>query len=118
MYKRQVPLSEELVLSFAKPGFVDALRAIMDYDYRDRLPEIEIPVLIVWGRQDLLVPVSDADAYAALIGPNARVVVFEDTGHVPMLERPSRFNELLRGFLAGEDAPEAGVPGIVRATAS
>ena len=113
-----VPLSEELVLSFAKPAFVDALRAIMDYDYRDRLPEIGIPVLIVWGRQDLLVPVSDADAYAELIGPNARVVVFEDTGHVPMLERPSRFNELLRGFLAGEDAPEAGVPGIARTTAS
>ena len=46
------------------------------------------------------------------------MVVFEDTGHVPMLERPSRFNELLRGFLAGEDAPEAGVPGVARATAS
>jgi pimeloyl-ACP methyl ester carboxylesterase len=114
--KLSVPLSEELVLSFAKPGFVDALRAIMDYDYRDRLPEIEIPVLIVWGRQDLLVPVGDAEEYAELIGANARVVVFDDTGHVPMLERPSRFNELLRGFLAGEDAPESGVPGVARAS--
>ena len=111
-----VPLSEELVLSFAKPGFVDALRAIMEYDYRDRLPEIEIPVLIVWGRDDLLVPVEDADKYAQLIGANARVVVFEDTGHVPMLERPSRFNELLRGFLAGEAVPESGVPGVARAS--
>jgi hypothetical protein len=35
---------------------------------------------------------------------------------VPMLERPSRFNELLRGFLAGEDAPESGVPGVARAS--
>ena len=34
-------------------------------------------------------------------------MIFEDTGHVPMLERPSRFNELLREFLAGEPAPEA-----------
>lgn len=114
--KLSVPLSEELVLSFAKPGFVDALRAIMDYDYRDRLPEIELPVLIVWGRQDLLVPVGDADEYADLIGANARVIVFEDTGHVPMLERPSRFNELLRGFLAGEEAPETGVTGVSRAS--
>ena len=44
-----VPLAQELVLSFGKPGFVAGLRAIMDYSYRDRLPEIEIPVLIVWG---------------------------------------------------------------------
>ena len=40
----------------------------MDYSYRDRLPEIEIPVLIVWGRNDLLVPVGDATRYARLIG--------------------------------------------------
>ena len=59
-------------------------------------------MLIVWGRNDLLVPVGDAARYQRLIGDNARVEVFEDTGHAPMIERPSRFNELLRGFLAGE----------------
>jgi pimeloyl-ACP methyl ester carboxylesterase len=110
--KLSVPLAQELVLSAGKPGFVDGLAAIMDYSYRDRLPEIDIPVLIVWGRNDLLVPVGDAARYAELIGDNARVEIFEDTGHAPMLERPSRFNELLRGFLAGEAAPEAGVPGV------
>ncbi len=39
-------------------------------------------------------------------------MIFEDTGHLPMLERPSRFNELLRSFMAGERAPEAGVEGV------
>jgi pimeloyl-ACP methyl ester carboxylesterase len=107
-----VPLAQELVLSFGRPGFVDGLRAIMDYSYRERLPEIAIPVLVVWGRNDLLVPVADAYAYAELVGANARVEVFEDTGHAPMVERPSRFNELLRGFLAGEAEPEAGVAGV------
>jgi pimeloyl-ACP methyl ester carboxylesterase len=110
--KLSVPLAQELVLSAGKPGFVDGLAAIMDYSYRDRLPEIEIPVLIVWGRNDLLVPVGDAWRYARLIGANARVEVFEDTGHAPMLERPTRFNELLRAFLAGEAEPEAGVAGV------
>ena len=109
-----VPLAQELVLSFGKPGFVDALRAMIDYSYRDRLPRIRIPVLIVWGRNDLLVPVADAYTYAELLGDGARLEIFDDTGHVPMLERPSRFNELLRGFLAGEAAPEAGVPGVRR----
>jgi pimeloyl-ACP methyl ester carboxylesterase len=110
--KVSVPLAQELVLSFGKPGFVAGLRAIIDYSYRDRLPQIDIPVLVVWGRNDLLVPIADAFAYAEMIGDNARVEVFEDTGHAPMLERPSRFNALLRGFLAGEAAPEAGVAGV------
>jgi pimeloyl-ACP methyl ester carboxylesterase len=107
-----VPLAHELVLSFGKPGFVPALKALLEYGYRDRLARIEIPVLIVWGRNDLLVPVGDATRYRRLIGDNARVVIFEDTGHAPMIERPTRFNELLRGFLAGEEAPEEGVAGV------
>jgi pimeloyl-ACP methyl ester carboxylesterase len=98
--KLSVPLTQELVLSFGKPGFVPALKALLEYSYRDRLAAIEIPVLIVWGRNDLLVPVEDAVLYQRLIGENARVEIFEDTGHAPMIERPSRFNSLLRGFLA------------------
>jgi pimeloyl-ACP methyl ester carboxylesterase len=106
------PLAEELVLSFGKQGFVPALKALLEYSFRDRLSRIEIPVLIVWGRHDLLVPVGDALLYQRLIGDNARVEIFEDTGHAPMIERPSRFNELLRGFIAGEGAPESGVAGV------
>jgi pimeloyl-ACP methyl ester carboxylesterase len=107
-----VPLAQELVLSFGKPGFVPALRALLEYSHRDRLAKIAIPVLIVWGRNDLLVPVGDAYRFQRAIGPNARVEVFEDTGHAPMLERPTRFNDLLRGFLAGEPEPEATVEGV------
>ena len=106
-----VPLAQELVLSAGRPGFVPALKALLEYSYRDRLGQIEIPVLIVWGRNDLLVPVGDATRYQRLIGDNARVVVFEDTGHAPMLERPSRFNQLLRQFLAGDPTPESEVAG-------
>jgi pimeloyl-ACP methyl ester carboxylesterase len=105
--KLSVPLSQELVLSFGKPGFVPALKALLEYSYRDRLAAIEIPVLIVWGRNDLLVPVEDAALYQRLIGDNARVEVFEDTGHAPMIERPSRFNELLREFVAAPAATRA-----------
>jgi pimeloyl-ACP methyl ester carboxylesterase len=107
-----VPLAQELVLSTGKPGFVPALVALLEYSFRERLARIEIPVLIVWGRNDLLVPVGDALRFQRLIGDNARAEIFEDTGHAPMLERPSRFNELLRGFLAGEAAPEESVAGV------
>ena len=110
--KLSVPLAQELVLSSGKPGFVPALDALLDYSLRERLAQIEMPVLIVWGRNDLLVPVGDAVRYQRLIGANASVEIFEDTGHAPMLERPSRFNDLLRGFLAGQDEQSADVTGV------
>lgn len=105
-------LAHELILGSGKPGFVPALDALTSYDFRERLGEIEIPVLVVWGENDMLVPVEDADRYERMIGPNARKIVFADTGHAPMIERPSRFNELLSEFLAGDPTPESGITGV------
>ena len=107
-----VPLAIELVRGAGAPGFIPAFDALMRHAVRDNLERIEIPVLIVWGRNDILVPVDDAEMYEHLIGENARSVIFDDTGHLPMLERPSRFNELLAGFIAGEREPERGVEGV------
>jgi pimeloyl-ACP methyl ester carboxylesterase len=106
------PLAWEFMQGSGKPGFVHALDALTSYSFRDRLPEIGVPVLIVWGENDLLVPVGDAARFERLIGANAQRVIFEDTGHVPMLERPSRFNEVLEGFLEGERRPEDDVVGV------
>ncbi len=82
-----------------KPGFVEALEALSTYSVRDRLPEIACPTLIVWGDRDRLVPVRDADVYAELI-PDSRKVIFQDTGHLAMIERPDAFNALLTEFLS------------------
>jgi pimeloyl-ACP methyl ester carboxylesterase len=95
-----IPLASELVVGAGTPGFVGGLDAVLGYSFRDRLPEIEIPVQIVWGRNDILIPVEDAYEFERLIGSNARLEVFEDTGHLAMLERPSRFNALLADFIA------------------
>jgi pimeloyl-ACP methyl ester carboxylesterase len=92
-------LAYEVASGAGKPGFLDALNAIVNYEFRDRLPSISVPTLIIWGRNDRVVPVAGADEYAELI-PNARRVIFEDTGHLPMLERPGRFNQLVEEFLA------------------
>jgi len=95
-----VPLASELVVGAGTPGFVGGLDAVLGYSFRDRLPDIEVPTLIVWGRNDILIPVEDAYEFERLIGSNARLEVFDDTGHLAMLERPSRFNALLAGFIA------------------
>jgi pimeloyl-ACP methyl ester carboxylesterase len=100
-------LTTELVRGTGKPGFMPALRALLAHSYRDQLSGIEVPVLVVWGTNDMLVPRGDAREYVELIGPNARREMFEDTGHLPMIERPNRFNALLAGFVAGEREPDA-----------
>jgi pimeloyl-ACP methyl ester carboxylesterase len=92
------PLVAEQLRGSGKPGFVDALDALTDYPIRERLGEITAPTLVVWGADDALVPVRDAWEFGELI-PDARVVVYEDTGHVAMLERPDAFNALVAEFL-------------------
>jgi pimeloyl-ACP methyl ester carboxylesterase len=100
-------LVAEQVRGAGKEGFLPALDALTDYPIRDRLGQISAPALIVWGADDRLVPVRDADVFEELI-PDARKVVFQDTGHVAMLERPAAFNRLLFDFLAEQPGGEAG----------
>lgn len=92
-------LAAEQLRGAGKPGFMQALQSILAYDVRHRLPEIACPTLIVWGDGDRLINVRDADVFAELI-PGSRKVVFADTGHMAMLERPAAFNALLADFLA------------------
>ena len=93
------PMCFELMRGSGKPAALDATDAIMDYDFRDRVSEIDCPTLIVWGRNDRVVSVESAEEYHRAI-ERSRVVVFDDTGHVPMVERPARFNTVLEKFLA------------------
>ncbi len=90
---------EGFIKGAGKPGFDDALRASLDYDFRDRLPEVKVPTLIVWGEKDSIIPVRDADEFERLI-EDSRKVVMKDTGHIPMAERPQAFNDVLVEFLA------------------
>lgn len=92
-------LREQMEPGIGAPGFADAIRAIGGYDTRHRLPEIEIPTLVVWGLRDKVVPVEAAIGYHRLID-GSRLELFERTGHVPQMERPERFNRLLDEFLA------------------
>jgi pimeloyl-ACP methyl ester carboxylesterase len=110
--KLSTALTYELTRGAGTPGFVPAMEALLSYGYRDQLSRIEVPTLVVWGRNDMLVPRGDARKYVELIGDNARREMFEDTGHLAMIERPTRFNRLLADFIAGKRAPEAGVEGV------
>jgi pimeloyl-ACP methyl ester carboxylesterase len=98
-------LAYQVMTGTGKPGFIDGLDALTDYDFRDRLDDVKVPVLLVWGEEDNLVPVKDADEFERVI-PNARKVIFDDTGHVPMLERPESFNDVVVDFFAEPDVSQ------------
>jgi pimeloyl-ACP methyl ester carboxylesterase len=61
------------------------------------LPSLKIPVLVVWGRQDDLLPVSQAQIVKDKV-PQARVEIFDNCKHDPMVVNPQKFNQLVLDF--------------------
>lgn len=66
----------------------------------DQLAGIAIPALVVWGREDRTLSAEAAEVYAERM-PEARVIVLEEIGHLPMLEAPARVAEDWLAFRAG-----------------
>jgi pimeloyl-ACP methyl ester carboxylesterase len=59
----------------------------------------EVPVLIVWGARDPIIPMSHGeDAHRAL--PGSKLEIFGGVGHLPQIEQPGRFIAVLESFLA------------------
>ncbi len=87
-----------------RAAFLATVRAVIGVggqrvDATDRLYLAEaIPVLIVWGAEDRIIPVSHGeDAHRHI--PASRFEVFERVGHLPQIEAPLRFVGLLEEFL-------------------
>jgi pimeloyl-ACP methyl ester carboxylesterase len=70
-------------------------------DLHERLAGVTAPTLIIWGSDDLIVPVSHAYAAHTLI-PNSELRIMRGCGHTPQLERPLEFNQLVLDFLSEE----------------
>jgi pimeloyl-ACP methyl ester carboxylesterase len=64
------------------------------------LPRVTNPTLIVWGREDRIVPVGCGEQYRRLL-PHATLSVFERCGHLPPIEEPDAFARLVTDFLEG-----------------
>ena len=102
---------------WGKPAFLptvatDALRAgprsligafhrLLHDDVRPHLANIRAPTLLVWGALDPLTPLANGEFMAQHIA-GARLVVFEDAAHMPMVDAPDRFNREVMNFLLGD----------------
>lgn len=92
-----------------RAAYLSALRSIAQMrSLRDgivvqqRLKELRMPTLLIWGRHDHIFPAAHAQE-ALLHLRKGRVEIFEDSGHTPQMEEPDRFNRLVLEFLREPD---------------
>jgi pimeloyl-ACP methyl ester carboxylesterase len=95
----------------ASSAFTRTLRAVVDWRGQsvtmlDRCYLTQsVPVQIIWGAEDVVVPVSHARmAHAAM--PGSRLEVFEHSGHFPFHDDPDRFIEIVERFIDSTEAAE------------
>jgi len=69
-----------------------------DHPLNDRLGEVRVPTLIIWGRHDRLLDVSCVPVLEAGI-TGSQSHIFEHVGHVPMIEDPKATAAVMKGFL-------------------
>jgi pimeloyl-ACP methyl ester carboxylesterase len=85
------PSSAIRVLRFAQASKRQSLE--------EHLPDIRVPTLLVWGREDRITPPEVAEQFHALI-PDSRLVFLPQCGHTPMLEQPNAFHAAVSAWLA------------------
>ena len=100
-------LTEDVVIRYRDmilaPGVRDAVLARMQQvvleDPVPVLHTLRLPVLLLWGEQDRMIPVANAADYLAAL-PDARLVVLPGLGHVPQEEAPAESLQPVAAFLA------------------
>ena len=81
-----------------------AIRVVMTaksairHNVEDKLANIKVPTLLIWGKEDNVTPFFVGEKFEKLI-PNARLIPVEKCGHAPMMEYPDLFNDYLGAFL-------------------
>lgn len=90
-------------------GFVNAGRARRERsDYRDRLGELTMPVLVVAGEQDVLVPAAE-ELHAGI--PGSAIAIIPGAGHPAVSDQPDAFCAAVLHFLRGLDGEGAAAQG-------
>lgn len=71
---------------------------------KEKLAAIKAPVMIMWGEEDNLIPVSSAKWFAEAL-PGSKLLVYPKVGHIPMEEVPEQSASDLKAWLDGLPQP-------------
>lgn len=95
---KQIDYTYDMVAETKSDTIFDLFKAYRDFDMTDRLGDVTVPVLIVAGTHDRIT-LPAASRFIADNLPKAELEIFEDCGHMAMMERHEEFNALLERFL-------------------
>lgn len=73
-------------------------KSAVRHNLSDKLNQIKVPAMLIWGKQDNITPPFVGEKFNELL-PDSRLVLVENCGHAPMMERPEEFNHHLETFL-------------------
>ena len=76
---------------------VKTAKSAVRHNLEDKIATIDIPTLLVWGKQDTVTPAWVGEKFHELL-PNSTLVMVDECGHAPMMERPAQFNAALEDF--------------------
>lgn len=71
---------------------------VVSEDLQSVVSKISIPTLLIWGRNDKETPIAQAEIMRAKI-KNSKLLVIENAGHFPHLDKPEEFIEAIKEFL-------------------
>ena len=66
----------------------------VSFDFEIRIPEINVPALVISGEEDKVVPIEDSEKLDSLI-PNSKLLIIPEIGHLPHEEAPNQFLEIV-----------------------
>lgn len=98
--KQQVDEVFEIVNNREKViRLVSMAKSALRQNLRDSIPQLKLPVCLIWGKNDTITPAFVGEEFNKLL-PNAELHIIDKCGHAPMMEQPEMFNRLLHSFLA------------------
>lgn len=74
-------------------------KSAIRHNLENKLDQIDCPTLLVWGKEDGVTPLFVGEKFNKLI-KGSKLVVVEECGHAPMMEKPEEFNSILDQFLS------------------
>lgn len=83
-------------------GYVNQLNALLNFNSKDWFENVKTPCLIIGCDDDLLVSAQESEELAQA-NPSAQYYCFKGVGHMPILEDPLKFNDLVFGFLKKQE---------------
>ena len=85
-------LNKKIFFDIMKPG---------KYTAPQVLSAVKTPVLILWGKKDRVIHVSSVHVFERYLS-NQKIIILENVGHAPMVERPEQTANIIKDFMREE----------------